>query len=157
MRAVVLVLIATAGLSAGCSLMIARSGKDLDKVTTREQARAELGRLVESGEKDGRAYDLFHYHGKVRVDWAEGTAMGMGWAMMFGMTFGLVELVCLPQEMYKLARGLVIGQDIEVSYDQAGKVTGFQVGGRTWSGPPVHQDDESQSASPDLSPPAALK
>ena len=139
MRMALVVLVGASLLSAGCSLIIANCGKDLDKVASRDQAREELGRLVESGEKDGEEYDVFHYHGKVQTTWIERASMGMG----LGYTSGLAEFVYLPRELFNLGRGVVFGQEVRVWYDQNGRVTG------RGSEPPSHQDNqESDAAGP---------
>jgi len=151
MRATLLVIIGASLLSAGCSLMIANCGKDLSKVTTREQAREELGGLMESGVKDGEEYDVFHYHGKVPMSWGPRTGMGMGWAM----TYGMAEFVWLPRELFKAGREVVLGQEIQVRYDQNGKVTGIRVEGEPWFAT-LGVDDPEASLPGAAPPPAAL-
>jgi hypothetical protein len=115
----VVLVFATAALlsSAGCSFLLATSGKDLGTLPTREEVREEFGPPVASGVEDGAHYEDFHTRRKI-ADWRDGT----GYAMGYAMTLGLVELYALPRQVFITSKRSVLGQDLRFYYDETGKV-----------------------------------
>ena len=109
-------------LCSGCSVMIAESGKDLRTLKTREQVRKQFGEPVASGTTNGESFEEYHTHQKIAVNEMQADALSMGIAM----TYGLGELYAFPDQLYLLGRNTIIGQDIRVTYDSAGKVTSFR-------------------------------
>jgi len=43
------------------------------------------------------------------------------------MTFGLLELVEFPNELYRLGRGTMLGRELSFTYDRSGKVIGISL------------------------------
>lgn len=115
MRYIVLVLLL---LSSGCSCLIARSGKDLRPLKTKQQIHEEFGEPVASGISDGKPYEVFHTRQKIS-EHLRASSLGMG----FGMSFGLVELVQFPYELYLQGHKTAFGQTIQVNYDSEGNVS----------------------------------
>src|SRR5262249_50604053 len=127
MRTALLLLIASAVPASGCSLMIAQCGKDLGQLSNRDAVHAEFGKPERTGREDGEEDEEFRYHGKVAADWGETNSLGMGWAM----SFGLIEFVAFPRELFLIGKHTIGGQDIRFYFDDAGNVTGCSADGRS--------------------------
>jgi hypothetical protein len=124
MRAVRLLLVATVTLAGGCSSMIARSGTDLFDYTTREEMRKEFGEPVKSGHEDGRAYEEFYSRRKLTDPWR---VYSTGMALVF--TFGLIEPIAFPYEVFRLGYTTAVGQQIRVYYEADGSVVSRHIDG----------------------------
>ena len=57
----------------------------------------------------------------------------MGTGMMFGLTFGVSELVVFPIELYLEGKRTLLGQTIRVTFDANGQVTGRYLDGQSES------------------------
>lgn len=112
-------LIAVAALTqAGCSALVACTGKRLDTLDTREAVHATFGTpsvVVETD--DGRFLEEFVTRRKIAETWKV-----QGYVMIGTGTCALSELVYLPIEAFWLARNTVVGQRMQVEYDQSGRV-----------------------------------
>jgi hypothetical protein len=111
-------------LSSGCSLFIAQSGTDLDKVTTREEVHKKFGTPVVTDE--GHTIEDYHTRRKLAESEIECGRQSMGIAM----TYGLGECIAFPYELYKLGRNTLLGQDLRFTYDDRGFVTAAYVDGQ---------------------------
>jgi hypothetical protein len=108
--------------SSGCSMLIAASGKDVEKLTTREAVRQEFGQPTAT---DGSRIDEYHTRRKL----AEPDIALAGRNMGLAMTYGLAEFICFPCEVYQLGRHTLLGQDLRFTYDAHGSVTAIYVDG----------------------------
>jgi hypothetical protein len=118
MRLRYLILIAgTAMLISGCSLFIARSGKDLSKLTTKEEVHREFGEPVETGAVEGHPCEDYCTRRKISEP-VRSNSLGLGIAM----TFGTAEVVAFPMELCFLCRRTVLGQSLRFAYDDNGQV-----------------------------------
>lgn len=115
---------------AGCSAMVASSGKDLNYLTTRDEVHKEFGKPKESGTADGNSYEEFRSHQMIAEP---GGAIGM--TMVNFATLGLAEFVLFPAELYKVSSRSITGQSIRFSYDESGNVVGASINGEpiAWS------------------------
>jgi hypothetical protein len=111
-----LIAIATA-LMCGCSSLIAHSGKDLSKLTTREEVHREFGEPEKIGVVGDYACEDYTTRRKISEPWRS-NSQGMG----FAMTFGALELVNFPMEVYLLCSRTVMGESVRFAYDDTGKV-----------------------------------
>jgi hypothetical protein len=118
MRLVYLVSIAsTAILTSGCSSLIARSGKDLSKLTTREEVHREFGEPDKIGAVGGYACEDYCSRRKISEP-VRSNSLGLG----FAMTFGTAELVAFPMEICFFSRRTVLGQSLRFAYEDNGQV-----------------------------------
>jgi uncharacterized protein YceK len=119
MRLVHLGLIVSAAiLMSGCSSLIAHSGKDLSKLTTREEVHSEFGDPDKTGAEEGYSREDYCTRRKISEP-MRSNSLGMG----FAMTFGTAELVAFPMELCLLCRRTVLGQSLRFAYDDNGQVT----------------------------------
>jgi YD repeat-containing protein len=110
--------------SSGCSQLIAYSGQDLTKLTTKQAVRDSLGIPTSTGENDGQVFDEFHLHRKIS-DVPESWICGC----TLGYTFGLGEIVMFPRELYLLGRQTIGGRDVRFDYDAVGNLTAITLVG----------------------------
>jgi hypothetical protein len=129
-----MLLMAFSLLPAGCSVLIAYSGIDPDALKTKEEVHAKFGKPVETGVSEGESFETFRTRRKVRDNISVS-----GCSMAFGMTLGLSEIIAVPLELYSVARGTLLGQDVQITYDKAGQVTGVCVNGAGVSTPKPQQ------------------
>ena len=71
-------------LPTGCSVLMARSGKDLNPLTTQDQVHHEFGLPSAAGTTDGKPYEEFKTRSKLS-EMQRSYSMGMGVAMTFGL------------------------------------------------------------------------
>jgi hypothetical protein len=114
--------------SSGCSLMIARCGKDLSVLETREEVRKDFGEPVASGVEDGQPYEEFRTRRKI-VNEQEVYSLNMGLAM----TGGLIEFIAFPLEVYEAMKATIAGQNLRFYYDGLGNVRYCQLNGQSVS------------------------
>jgi hypothetical protein len=126
MRFAYLVLIVPFSLASGCSMLIARSGKDLHTLTTREQVHASLGEPSTTGIENGKSFE--EYHTRQKISESE-TVRVYGLGMGIVMSYGAYELIAFPKELYLLGSRTLRGQTLRVRYDENGKVSGFALDG----------------------------
>jgi hypothetical protein len=105
--------------SSGCSLSIARSGKDLDTLTTKDQVHEQFGHPSASGIAKGRPWDVYCIRRKI----AEPLAVKLGHELTLVFTLGIAEIGYFPYELFHLGWTTIIGRDVGFVYDNAGKVT----------------------------------
>jgi len=110
-------LIASALLSNGCSVLIARSGVDLHTLTTREKVHEKFGKPSASGTAEGKPFEEFRTRRKIAEPF-RGDLLGMS----FAWTWGLAEVITFPYELYLLGNRSLLGQDIRFTYDSSGIV-----------------------------------
>lgn len=123
-------LIATACLSGGCAAMIARSGKDLAHLETREEVHAKLGTPSACGVGECGPYEEFRTHWKIARPY-DLKYFGPGYAMGLFLTCGAIDLILVPQELYLAARGTIRGQTIRATYDSEGALTQILMDGES--------------------------
>jgi YD repeat-containing protein len=132
-----LILAASALLSSGCSLLIARSGTDLYKLSTREQVHEKFGDpcttgTIEGQPFEGQQFETFLTRQKISEDYF----VTAHHCMEIAMTYGLLEFIAFPHELYLLGRRSLFGQNIRFTYDATGNVTSAN-----------QEDDKSRSRS----------
>jgi hypothetical protein len=115
----------------GCSTLIAKSGKNIDAIATREDAREKLGTPDSSSENGDLTIDTYQTRQKIS-EWRRGGGEGT----YFAMSFGLTEFAAFPTEVYILGRRTVLGQELSFHYDATGKVVEVYLDGEKFS-----QDD----------------
>lgn len=128
-RTACLLLVAAAYLSGGCAAMVARSGRDLTGLKTREAIRAKLGEPCASGIGEGETFEEFRTHRKVAVYPIR--YFGPGYAMLLALTWGTADLVLVPYELCLAGRKVLLGQTVRVTYDARGKVTAISCDGES--------------------------
>ena len=122
MRLTYLLLVIPLSLNSGCSVLIARSGKDLHNLATREQVHASLGEPAAAGIENGQPFEEYHTRRKIsETDTLRVYALGMG----IIYSYGVYELIAFPKELYLLGSRTLRGQTICVTYDGNGNVSGF--------------------------------
>jgi hypothetical protein len=122
MRSLGLLLILSLLASNGCSILIARCGKDVGEITTRDKAREEFGEPSATG----RSFDEFNTRRKI-YDPAEYS----GTMMAVGMSLGLADLVLFPYEALELGSGTILGRKLRFDYDEAGRIINVSLDGRS--------------------------
>ena len=118
MRSTCRILIVIALLPTGCSMLIARSGSDLSKLTTRELVHEKFGEPSTVGRADGESFEEFRTRRKI-AEPLRSASLGMG----IVMTYGLGEFICFPYELYLLVRRTAFGQDVRFTYNSTSTVT----------------------------------
>jgi hypothetical protein len=133
----------------GCASLIAGSGIDTDRLATREQVRSEFGFPDETGEEDGHQFDRFRTRRKI-AEQHRSWSLGLAWPW----TFGLIDLVGVPNEVSRLGRRVWDGQDLWFEYDAAGRVTRVRLDGEmpSFLRPPL--EDIKSPPVPDPNPAA---
>ena len=133
MRVAVLLVLAGLSSSAGCSYLVATSGKNPGTLANREEVRQTFGTPAATGLEDGRYYEDFYTRRKI-ADWHGMTGYSMGYAM----TLGFIEFYCLPRQLFITSKRSVLGQDLRFVYDETGKVVQVRLDGQllpVYSGP----------------------
>jgi hypothetical protein len=110
--------------SCGCSFLIMRSGEDVSKLENQSQVRKRFGTPDVSGENEGVRFDIYHTRRKIDEQF-RAMCSGEGWAM----SFGTLEFVAFPVELYMLCRRTLLGQELQFSYGPSGNVTGISLNG----------------------------
>jgi hypothetical protein len=108
----------------GCSFFVARSGKDVGELTTREQVLKEFGKPTSSSTEDDKEFDEFRYHGKVANE-----PKADEYRAAFALTLGLGEFFIFPLSVFETGRDFVAGQEIRFYYDQNGRTSECLVNG----------------------------
>jgi hypothetical protein len=98
--------------------MIACSGKDLNKLETREQVYKKFGDPETTTKKDGFVVESYRTRQKIRDNSIRTASLGMG----IVMTYGFGEFYLFPRELFILTRRTVLGQTISFAYDDDGDV-----------------------------------
>src|SRR5207248_186044 len=111
--------------SAGCTVFLTSSGKDLGTLETRDQVRREFGQPTATGISEGHPYEDFLSYRKI-AEPEKGTYLVMGDIA----TLGLGELVWFPTELYRVSCRSIRGQTIRFTYDESGNVTGARLDGQ---------------------------
>jgi hypothetical protein len=132
-------------LSCGCSSLIGHSGMDLSKVTTREEVHKKFGTPAVAD--DAHTVEDYRTRRKLAEPELEVAERNMGIAM----TYGLMECVAFPCEVYKLGRNTLVGQDLRFTYDARGFVTAAYVDGQQFYS--VLQARREQTGTPSTPPP----
>jgi len=124
-RPVRLAFLSAALLAAGCATALVRAGADTDRLTTRDEVRAEFGAPDATGEADGWAFD--HYRTRRKMSELDRSLrMGLSGAM----SLGLSEILAFPVEVGRLVGNTAAGQDLRFTYDRAGRVTSVSLDGQ---------------------------
>src|SRR5947209_7778858 len=124
MRCSCLVFSACVLLSTGCAGLLSECGKDITKLTNRDDVHAQFGEPIASGvenAKVGHEYAVWEeFHAQEII---ANPYRGPGYGMGFMMSFGLSELIFVPMELTRLTKAMLIGEDLRFSYDEAGRVS----------------------------------
>jgi hypothetical protein len=103
----------------GCTGLIAGAGKDLGKVSSREEMHAVLGKPVASGVAEGKQYEEFRTRKVIAQDQ---TGTGEAYVIYWASTFGTIELIGVPYQLWLLGKRTLLGQTIRVTYEQDGAI-----------------------------------
>ncbi|HKB04997.1 MAG TPA: hypothetical protein VKD90_22430 [Gemmataceae bacterium] len=125
MRAVCLALAVVTVSSTGCAALIAGSGQDLAALKDRTEVHGAYGPPEVAGDADGQAFEEYLTRRKI----ADPSARGPGMAMVYGATYGLIDLIAVPYELYQVGRRTIQGQRLRFTYDADGQVTAIQFDG----------------------------
>ena len=119
-----LVLVGGLACAAGCSSLVAMSGKDVSTIATMEQVHKDFGKPTAVGVADGKDYEEFKTHSKI----ADPQRAGV---LLLGdlMTSGLMELFLFPYEVACVTETTIAGETLRFSYDANGSVTDVYVDG----------------------------
>jgi hypothetical protein len=129
--------------------MIARAGKDLGEVKSKEEMHAVLGEPAARGVADGKQYEEFRTRKMIAEDQSFG---GEGYAMLLIMTCGACDLVFVPYECCLLGKRTLLGQTIRVTYERDGGIADVERDGESVLGLRRFHRSEEQEGEP--SPPA---
>jgi hypothetical protein len=145
MRLCCALLAGIACLSTGCSALMARSGEDLGKLSTREQVHQVFGEPLFLDTVDGTPFEEFLTRRKIsEMDLAGRLSMGLA------MTYGLLEFVEFPTELYRNGERIVLGQSLCFHYDQSGVVKAVYLNGEKLH--TRHEPTSSDALTPNPSP-----
>ena len=112
-------------LSNGCSVFMARCGRDLAPLATRDQVHQEFGEPVAIGTAtDGQVFEDYLTRRKY-AEVGRSYSDGLG----FAMTYGLTEFIAFPLELFRNGKRLLIGQTLRFEYDSAGDITRADLNG----------------------------
>ena len=142
MRSTWLLLFAGVLPSAGCSLLVVNTGKNLAELKSQEQVHETFGLPSLTGQTEGVPYEEFTTHRKI-AEPDKNIYIIMGTAG----TFGFGELVWFPTELYRAIRRSVVGQQIRYIYDAEGNVTDISHDGESVSVPPRYSGDAAGNVS----------
>jgi hypothetical protein len=120
MRRAILLLFVSTPLMSGCAALIAQSGQHLSQIASRNELQATLGTPVAMGVVDGQPYEEFRTR-KVIAD--ELFSDGDGYFIAFAVTFGTIDLIEVPHQLFLLTKRSVLGQTIRVTYDKKDKIS----------------------------------
>ncbi len=137
-------LVATLALgSAGCSAFVAASGTNLSKFTDRTQVHETFGPpILVTETPDGGSVETFTSRRKFHD-----ATKGIGIVMIDTLTLGLAELYLFPHEVVVASWRSVVGQRLDVQYDDVGRVVRIRRDGE-----PVYGTDHER-AKPHAAPP----
>jgi hypothetical protein len=119
----------------GCSAFVAATGTDVNALETREAVHAKLGQPLRATTSEEGVTEEFHSRRKFSDPTSFGACM-----MGFGMTMGLSEFVAFPWQLYCLGREVVVGHDLQFTYDASGKVTNALLDGSATKLPVMNID-----------------
>lgn len=111
-------------LSSGCSALMARSGEDLGKLSTREQVHQEFGEPQFLETVGGTPFEEFKTRRKIS-DSAHAEALNFE----LQMSAGLMELSNFPTELARNGERIALGQSLCFRYDQSGNVIAVYLNG----------------------------
>jgi YD repeat-containing protein len=123
-------------------MLIAGSGKDLNKLTTRAEVQRDFGTPVASGTEEGKPYDEFRTHRKIS-DNAAAQVYGMG-----AVFFGLPEVVFFPMEVCRVSWQTIAGQTLRFTYDEQGNVKSVKNNGESLEYIPHHDEPAKKGEKP---------
>jgi hypothetical protein len=118
------VLVSIFAISAGCSSMVAVSGKDVSTLASADQVHKEFGKPTATGVADDREYEEYKTHCKI-ADPQRAGILVMGDLM----TSGLMEVFLFPYEMACLGHTAIMGDTLRVCYDSQHNVTDVYLDG----------------------------
>jgi hypothetical protein len=107
-------------------MLIARSGKDVSKLTTREEVHSVFGEPDQTGVVEGHPYEDYWTRRKISEQMTS-DCLSLG----LGMTYGTFELIAFPIELWSLCKGTVLGKILRFAYDDQGRVMRVFLDGET--------------------------
>jgi hypothetical protein len=138
--------IVAASFSAGCASLIARCGKDLTGLKTKEEVHAQLGKPVSKGFVKGESFEEYRTRRKISEDCPIRFG-GDGYAMGLVLTLGTIDLLYVPREFYIAGKRSLLGQTMQVNYDASGAVTQIYLDGESlflpWRTPYLNDAQET--------------
>lgn len=103
----------------GCvSMLIANSGRNIDRYENRSEVHRALGKPSASGLEGAERFEDYRFRGKI-ADRNEAQGLGMA----AGLTLGLSEVVFAPAMLVALPFELFEQHEVRYYFDEAGKVT----------------------------------
>jgi YD repeat-containing protein len=118
--------LATSVFTCGCAEIIAEAGTNLTGLQTKTDVHAELGKPIGGGSgPNGGSFEEY----QTRRVISDHTRGGEVYVSLWGSTWGAVDLIYVPLELWLLGRKAVLGQNIRVTYDAADAVTEILLNG----------------------------
>jgi hypothetical protein len=118
LRFLLFTLAALAVSSTGCSLLLMRTGTDID-LGSRDDVHRELGSPTSTNEEHGQHCEEYFTRRKI----AESYSTTQLEAMSHFRTLFIFEPIVFPIEFYTAIKRSVVGQQIQFTYDADGKIT----------------------------------
>jgi YD repeat-containing protein len=150
MRRILWLVLACSLISSGCSFLIAGSGMNVHRLTTRQDFHREFGPPSETGTEAGQVFEEFHTRRKISEPFR---ASHLG--MEVTMSLGLGEFIAFPWEVYRLGSRTLLGQTLRVTYDPDGRVSRTSLDGERlipWPPDEVLSPDDPQDSTPRKTP-----
>lgn len=117
MRSLHLLVIFCLPLLSGCSVLIARSGSNIDSLQTQADVHAKFGTPNTLVATESGLVEEFRTRRKLANEMG-----GIGYGMEFCMLFGLTEPLNTLTEITWLGQTTLMGQDLRFEYDDLGAV-----------------------------------
>lgn len=111
-------------LSAGCSALIAYSGQDVKKPTTKDQVREAFGTPDTLGDDDDRAFEEYRTRRKI----SEPTVAGVNFILGVE-SLGALELWNFSVAVVRNTWGTLFGQTLRFEYGSNGEVQRVYING----------------------------
>jgi len=102
----------------GCASELAGAGKDLGALTSLEEMRDGLAEYGASGVAEGKRYEEF----RTRKVIAQNQDGHEGYIIAWASTFGTIDLIAVPYQVYLIGKRSVVGQTVRVTYDEDGSI-----------------------------------
>lgn len=121
-RILAVLLAGTPVLMTGCiSMLIADSGRDLNRYKSRAEVRSALGEPIAAGADGRHAFEDYRFRGKLRD---RGSAQGAGTAG--AMTLGLSEIFVVPPMLIALPGQMFETHEVRYYFAAGGEVERFE-------------------------------
>lgn len=117
-------LLACVPASAGCSSLIAYSGRDVKGLENKDQVRASFGRPLLAGSDNGCEFEEYRTRRKVSEP-----ELAAAFFILGAETLGIWELGAFPLMVLRASGAAVFGQTVRFEYGSDGKVKDILING----------------------------